>query len=96
MNPRQAALVARLADCYAHMGDKAKARALAAVAEKLAPKDARVWLVSAQVFEELGDRASAMARVKMAVELGLSRQDIESTRGLDALRNDPAYAAVHQ
>jgi serine/threonine protein kinase/tetratricopeptide (TPR) repeat protein len=96
VNPRQAALVARLADCYAHLGDKAKARALAADAETLAPKDARVWLVTAQVFEELGDRAGAIERVKTAVELGLSRQDVESTRGLDALRNDPAYAAAQK
>ena len=96
VNPRQAALAARLADCYAHLGEGAKARALAADAEKLAPKDARVWLVSAQVFEELGDRAGALKRVKTAMELGLSRQDVASTRGLDALRNDPAYAAVYQ
>jgi tetratricopeptide (TPR) repeat protein len=95
INPRQATLAARLADCYAHLGDRAKARALAAEAESLAPKDVRVWLVSAQVFEELGDRAGALRRVKTAMELGLSRQDVESTRGLDALRTDPAYAAIH-
>ncbi len=94
VNPRQPQLLARLADCYAHLGEAAKARALAADAEKLAPKDARVWLVSAQVFEELGDRAGALKRVKTAIELGLSRQDVASTRGLDALRNDPAYAAT--
>jgi tetratricopeptide (TPR) repeat protein len=94
VNSRQPQLVARLADCYAHLGDPARARALAADAEKLAPKDARVWLASAQVFEELGDRAGALRRVKTAMELGLSRQDVESTRGLDALRNDPAYAAA--
>lgn len=92
VNPRQPQLVVRLADCYAHLGEAAKARTLAVEAEKLAPKDGRVWLVSAQVFEELGDRAAAIDRVKKSIELGLSRQDIESTRGLDALRNDPAYA----
>jgi len=94
VNPRQPQLVARLADCYAHLGDQARARTLAADAEKLAPKDARVWLVTAQVFEAIGDRASALKRVKTAIELGLSRQDLESTRGLDALRKDPAYAAA--
>ncbi len=93
VNPRQAQLVARLADCYAHLGDAVKARALAADAEALAPKDARVWLVSAQVYEQLRNRSAALERVKKAVALGLSRQDIESARGLDALRNDPAYAA---
>ncbi|HYE86964.1 MAG TPA: protein kinase [Vicinamibacterales bacterium] len=94
INPRQAALLARLADCYANVGSSAQARALALEAEGLAPKDAGVWLITAQVFERLGDRAGALQRVSATLQAGLSRADVESTRGLDALRKDPAYASL--
>jgi tetratricopeptide (TPR) repeat protein len=96
VNPRDALLVAGLADCYAHLGDLEKARRLVGEAEALGPRDARVFLISAQVLEEIGDRAQALTRVAAALDRGLSRDDLESTRSLDALRADPAYAAVRK
>ena len=50
----------------------------------------------AQAFEQLGDRAQALANVKAAMAGGVSREEVESTRSLDALRKDPAYAATRQ
>jgi tetratricopeptide (TPR) repeat protein len=96
INPRQPALLARLAACYAHLGDRDQSRALATEAETLAPKDASVWLVTAQVFEQLGDRPAALRRLSNAMRAGLPKADIESARGLDALRKDPAYASLSQ
>ena len=94
VNPRQPALLGRLAECYAHLNNRRLAESLAAEAEALAPKDARVWLQTAQAFEQLGDRAGALRRVEMSLKLGLSREEVESSRTLEALRKDPAYASL--
>jgi tetratricopeptide (TPR) repeat protein len=93
VNPRDAQLLGRLANCYAHLGDAARARALAAEAEAASPQDSRVLLLSGQVHERLGDRAQALARVSAALERGLPIEEIETARSLEALRNDPAFKA---
>ena len=90
VNPRQPALLGRLAECYAHLNNRRLAESLAAEAEALAPKDARVWLQTAQAFEQLGDRAGALRRIETSFKLGLSKEEVESSRTLDALRKDPA------
>ncbi len=92
VNPRQAILLARLADCYAHLGETAKARRLVGEAKDLAPGDAAVFFMAAQVFEQVGDRKQALQHVAAAVDRGLPREDVETNRSLDSLRADPAYA----
>ncbi len=94
VNPRDGLLLARLANCYAHLADTRKARTLIAEAETLAPTNARVFLLSAQVYDVLGDRKLALAKVSSARDRGLQEDEIESTRSLDALRADPAYAST--
>ena len=94
VNARDPALFARLANCYAHLNDAPKARAAAAEAEKLGTLNGSVRLMLAQAFEQLGDRAQALANVKAAIAGGVSREEIESTRSLDALRKDPQYPAL--
>jgi serine/threonine protein kinase/tetratricopeptide (TPR) repeat protein len=91
VNARDALLLGKLANCYAQLGDAAKARALAGEAEALASKDASVFLLSAQAYEQIGDRTQALSKVAAAVERGMSREDIEANRSLDELRADPAY-----
>jgi tetratricopeptide (TPR) repeat protein/predicted Ser/Thr protein kinase len=93
VNARDPALFARLANCYAHLNDGDKARAAAAEAEKLGGTNGSVLLMLAQAFERLGDRRQALAKVAAAAASGVSREEIESTRSLDALRTDPAYVA---
>ncbi len=85
-----------MAECYAHLNNRRSAESLAAEAEALAPKDARVWLQTAQAFEQLGDRAAALRRVEVSLRLGLSREEVESSRSLEALRKDPAFASLPQ
>jgi tetratricopeptide (TPR) repeat protein len=94
INPRQAILLARLGDCYAHLGDAAKARRLIEDAKGLSPRDASVFLTAAQAFERMGDRQQALAHVAGALERGLPRDDIETNRSLDALRSDPVYPTL--
>jgi eukaryotic-like serine/threonine-protein kinase len=64
VNPRQPLLLAELADCYAHLNRREEAQSLIAQAEALAPKDGNVFLLSAQLFEELGDRKQALAKLR--------------------------------
>jgi tetratricopeptide (TPR) repeat protein len=91
VNPRDAALLARLANCYAELGDAPRARALVRDAESLAPEDGRVLLLGAQAHERLGDRAAALARVGAAMKRGITRAEIDVNRTLEPLRADPAF-----
>jgi tetratricopeptide (TPR) repeat protein len=84
VNPRDALLLGRLANCYAHLGKPTEARGLAAAAEATSADDPRVLLLSAHVHELLGSRTEALAKVSAAMQ----------SRSLDSLRADPGYAAI--
>jgi serine/threonine-protein kinase len=94
VNARDPALFARLANCYAHLNQPDKARAAAADAEKVGKTNGTALLLLAQAYEQIGDRSTALAKVKAALAAGLPREEVESTRSLEALRTDPAYAAL--
>jgi serine/threonine-protein kinase len=94
VNARDPALFARLANCYAHLNQPDKARAAAADAEKAGKTNGAALLLLAQAYERIGDRATAITKVKAALAAGLAREEVESTRSLEALRTDPAYAAL--
>ena len=51
-------------------------------------------LLTSHVHELLGVRAEALAKVSAAIGQGLRIEELEATRSLDALRSDPAYAAL--
>jgi serine/threonine-protein kinase len=91
INPRQPMLLARLASCYANLDDGARARSLLREAEALAPGDAGLLLLAAEVYEELGDRQRALARVEAALKHGLAHSELEANRSLEGLRKDPAF-----
>ncbi len=94
VNPRQPVVLADLADCYAHLDRVDEARSLIGQAEALAPKDGRIFLLSAQIHEHLGNRSLALEKVAAALGRGITRDDIERTKSLDALRTDPAFKAA--
>jgi tetratricopeptide (TPR) repeat protein len=94
VNPRQALLLAQLADCYANLGRVEEARALIGQAEALAPKDGGIFLLAAQIHEHLGNRSLALEKVSAALERGITREEVDRTKSLDALRTDPAFTAA--
>ena len=94
VNPRQPLLLAHLADCYSHLARPGEARSLIAQAEALAPMDGNIFLQSAQVHEALGDRKQALAKLAAARARAITREEIDATRSLDALREDPAFKAL--
>ncbi len=82
-----------LADCYAMLGERTRARALAAEALRHNPT-ANDLSVAASVYEQLGDRDAALKQVEAAFGAGIDVEEFEIDPALDALRTDPRFAAL--
>jgi len=94
VNPRDAELLAQLADAHAMLGHARQARALSARALALAPDDTEVLYTSAEIDERLGEREAALHRVGRALAAGYPRWGIERSPSFTALREDPRFADV--
>jgi Tfp pilus assembly protein PilF len=94
VNPRDAALLADLADAHVMLGDAGKAGELSARALKLAPEDSDVLRTVAEVDEALGRREAALEKIARALAAGYPRWQIERSPSLAALRADPRFAEV--
>lgn len=81
-NPRDPFLHGDLALYYAKTGKAALARQRMETALVLAPKQPDLQIAAAEVYEQLGDRAKALAYVRKALALGYARQRIENNPGL--------------
>ncbi len=94
VNPRDAGLLADLADAHAMLGNAGPARELTTRALKLAPNDSEVLYTSAEIDELLGHREAALQKVERALALGYPRWEIERSPSFKALREDPRFADV--
>jgi tetratricopeptide (TPR) repeat protein len=94
VNPRDAGLLADLADAHAMLGHTRQARALAVRALALAPDDVEILYTRAEIDEMLGDREAALQKVGRALAMGYPRWEIERSPSLKALRQDPRFAEV--
>ena len=94
VNPRDAELLADLADAHAMLGHPGPAGELSARALKLAPDDSDVLRTIAEVDEALGHREAALRKVGRALAAGCPRWEIERSPSLAALRQDRRYADV--
>ncbi len=92
VNPRDASLVAGLADVHCMLGHREEAARLADRALQLAPEDGDVLAVVAAIKEELGDREAAIRLVVRALEAGYGQWEIDHDPFLKTLREDPRYA----
>jgi serine/threonine-protein kinase len=93
VNPTDPHILVHLSACYVALGRAAEARALVAEASTRGLQGQDL-AVGASVYEELGDRASALAIVRGAIASGRSLSVFEQARSLDKLRDDPRYAAI--
>jgi serine/threonine protein kinase/tetratricopeptide (TPR) repeat protein len=92
INPNDARLHAYVAGYLAKLGEDAKARAEIRTAMRLAPKDNKVQLKAATVYELGGERASALEALAAARAGGSSMVDIANDPELAKLRQDARYA----
>jgi len=91
VNPRDPHVLVVLADCYAMLGQAAKARTLVQQALALAPGEAEVMFRAGDIYEELGDRERALEWIGKALARGYSRAELERAPGLAQLRADARY-----
>jgi len=94
IDPRNGMVLVELADCAAMLGQKPRAIALAEEALRLAPGDADVQYMAADVYEVLGNRQEALRLLGLALRGGRQRVDLERSPSFARLRTDPRYAAL--
>ncbi len=91
INPRDAELIIRLADCYSNLSQPKRSRALLRQALSLAPNDVEIMSEAAIVYEQLGDRAKALEWIGKALRQGYSSDLVERSPSLSQLRADPRF-----
>ena len=94
VDPKDAVLVATLADCYAMLGEKDKARRTAGEALALGPEDHEVAALVAGVHEQLGEREAALRFLGRALREGHPRELVLTDPTFDELRRDPRFAKL--
>jgi len=101
VTPRDASLLAMLADAHAVLARRsaaadaathqAEARAVISALEALKPQTSDVLFTLASTYEELGERTKALDWLAKAVKAGYPRKSVERSPFLKELRSDPAY-----
>jgi tetratricopeptide (TPR) repeat protein len=94
LDPQNPVLLADLGDCYALLGERQRALALAAEAAKTGGQQGGVARVLAGIHEHLGDRAAALEWAGKALRLGIPPAEIERSPSFEQLRADPRYPAI--
>ena len=94
IDPKNALLLAHLADCHALLGEATAARSLAQAAVALDPSTARIAATVAGVYEQIGDRAAAVHWLGVALRGGYPRDMIERDPSFEALRKDSRWASL--
>jgi serine/threonine-protein kinase len=75
------------------LGDAKQARLRVVEALKLAPRDTDVIQAAVGVYEELGERQTALRWLQEALKLGYPREKFERDPTLVELRKDSRYRA---
>jgi len=92
VNPRQAKLLADLADCYSMLGQASKASDLARQALAIDAADPSVLFVVGSAYEQSGDRAQAIELIGRALKAGYDAGAVNHAPGLAELRKDERFA----
>lgn len=92
--PKDAWLIACLADSYSGVGDSARSLVLARQALALEPDDPNVNYKIGGVFETLGQRSEAIPLIAKALANGYNVYEFEHNPELVGLRADPKFTAA--
>jgi tetratricopeptide (TPR) repeat protein len=94
INPRDPKLLVELADCYAMLGKRPKAQEYLRRVVAREASDSGIMFDLAQVYEELGDRGAALDWLAKAIRAGYPPSEVQRSRSLEQLRNDPRYKQI--
>jgi tetratricopeptide (TPR) repeat protein len=94
VNPRDPALLIRLADAYSNLGQAQRALGLLGQGLALAPDDVSDMFQASVVYEQLRDRKLALQWIVKAIKGGFSRDVIEKEPTLTQLRLDPRFQSL--
>lgn len=89
--PKDAALIASLAICYARVGDTMRATGMIRQALLLSPEDPTVSYYAGLAAEAVGDREQAILLIAKCIGVGYSLAEINRDPDLAALRSDARF-----
>ncbi len=96
VNSRDPDVLYRLAEYHAYAGDRKKGLELLQQALRQAPEDVRLMGRAGMVYEELGDRLTALKLIAKAKQKGFSLTEIDHDPAMKALWADPRYAVIQK
>jgi serine/threonine-protein kinase len=88
INPKDASVLAVVADNHSMLGNRAKAFSYLDRALKLSPRDPEILFTAAQVYNEAGDQERAVMFIQQALSAGCSPTEIRDAPALDNLRSN--------
>jgi tetratricopeptide (TPR) repeat protein/tRNA A-37 threonylcarbamoyl transferase component Bud32 len=94
VNPHDASLLSYVAQYHAMLGEKEPAREGIARAVRLDPKSAEVAFTAAIVYNQIGDRESALNMLKKARVGGISAAALRATPNFANLQSEARFRAL--
>lgn len=91
INPHNAELLSNLADAYSLTGEDTRATRLMNEALELDSGNVQIQLVAGTVFEEIGDRATAIKHVVQAIRLGYPIENVRDFSDFEDLIEDEDF-----
>jgi len=91
VNPRDAALLGRVASLYAFLGQKSKALEHLDRSLQIGRGDKDLWYNAADVYNDLGETAVALECLQKAISAGYSPSTIAKAPTFDNLRSNPTF-----
>jgi len=89
VNPRDAFTLAAISEYEANLGRAAEAKRRIAQALAISPDDPEIHFYAVLVYEELGERATALDHLRHSVDAGYSLVEVRGNPDLVELRKDP-------
>ncbi len=94
INPRDSKIMLALADCDSMLARSSQARELVKRALAISPSDAENMFRAAEIYEQAGDRVSALEWLAKAVHAGYPISEVEHDPTLQQLRTDSRYKLI--
>jgi Flp pilus assembly protein TadD len=94
IDPRNPLTLVALADCYAMLGEKSRARDLVSEGLRAGPVDGPLAQIAAGVYEVIGDRGEALRWLSEALRNGVSPDEVGYDPTFASLRTDPRWISL--